>query len=356
MDNCDPKKLAEFLCVSRNLREIAKHFSLSEEMVQKLLLKKIEGYNLFPAKDRDGQMIYRLAPEPPAKTVAPKIWYYDVAKDETGASQPYIQVVVSDDLPAKKLKIYPFGDIHYGAFGHDEGAFRAYLKLLLEKDHAFFVIIGDVIENALASSIGGSVYEQVMPPHAQVLSIREILRPIAHKCFAALPGNHEERSLKLANIDPLEFGVCDNLGIPYFSEPVYLDVLWRGNVFTFFIQHGKSGAQTKGGKLNAASRPLLTNEHTMFTVMGHVHDLTSGKNVKRCREFVRDKNGEVVNMRIVERVEYVIICPSTYRFFSTYASRAGYSPVAQSTVIACVLKEDGTYYLDEKPLEIEKPQ
>ncbi|MBU1179767.1 hypothetical protein KJ885_02395, partial [Patescibacteria group bacterium] len=179
---------------------------------------------------------------------------------------------------------------------------------------------------------------------------REILRPLAHKCFLTIPGNHEYRTLKHTDLEPLKLAICDPLEIPYFSEPVHLDIFWRGNVFTFFLQHGRGGGSTKGGKLNAASRPLSVNEHTMFTVMGHVHDPNSVKNIKRCLEFERDGEKRVVNMQTVERVEHVVICPAMYHFYGTYASEAGYHPVAKDVSIACVLEESGKYFLDKKPL------
>lgn len=346
----DMKKVADFLSVGRTEAEIAKQFSLSEETVKKLLAKPSENYDLLTSKNKNGELIFRLATKKTPPILAPKIWKYTVAKDRDGREQPYMLVVIPDDTPGNQIKIYPLGDIHYGAKGHDSEAFKSYIKLIADKKHAFFVIIGDIIENALASSIGGAIYEQLMPPSQQIEEAREIFRPVAHKCLVAIPGNHENRTPKVANIDPLKLGICDPLAIPYFDEPTYLDIFWRGNIYTFFIQHGSSGAQTKGGKLNAASRPLSTNEHTMFTIMGHVHDPTSGKNVKRCIEFVRNEADEITNMSIVKRIEYVVICPATYRHLGTYGARAGYNPTAQNMEIACVLLEDGGYYLDRKEL------
>ncbi len=350
MATADMKKLAEFLSIGRTGAEIAKQFSLSKEAVENLLTKQFNGYELLHSKNENGEIIFRLASKKAPLIVAPKIWKYDIAKDRSGRMQPYILVVIPDDTPGNQIKIYPLGDIHYGAKGHDSEAFKAYVKLIADKKHAFFVLIGDVIENALASSVGGSIYEQVMPPSQQIEEVREIFRPIAHKCLTAIPGNHEGRTPKIANIDPLKLGICDPLDIPYFDEPAYLDIFWRGNVYTFFMQHGASGAQTKGGKLNAASRPLSTNEHTMFTIMGHVHDPTSGKNVKRCIELIHNEAGEIININIVKRIEYVVICPATYRHLGTYGARAGYNPTAQNMEIACVLLDDGKYYLERKEL------
>lgn len=348
------KKLAEFLNIGRTIEEIAKQLGVSPEEAKKLIVKKYDGWNMFPSRNRRGETIYALAPEIARKIVAPKVWTFDIARDSARDIQPFMRIRLPDDLPGNRVKIYPIGDVHYGAKGHNHRAFVAHLKLVAEKEHAFFVGLGDMIENALVNSPGGAMFDQVISPHDQITDMRELLRPIAHKCFVAVNGNHEGRTDKVAGVSPLEFGICDPLEIPYFGEPVYLDILWRGQVFTFFIQHGSSGAQTKGGKLNSASRPLSWNEHTMFTLSGHVHDLTSGKNIKRCLEFIRDANSEIIDMRVVKREEYVIICGSTYGYLGTYAARAGYSPGAQGIVPACVLEDSGKFYLEKKPLILEE--
>lgn len=351
MGSLEMKAVISFLTTGKTLLEIAEKFRISEEDAKRLVSAEVDGYNFFPSKNEWNETIYRLVPEQSIEIVKPKIWKYDIATGPSGRPQPYIQVIIPDNIPGKKIKLYPLGDIHYGSDGYDDEVFKAHLKLVEGKKHAFFVIIGDVTENALKDSPGTGVFTQKVRPSKQLAEVREILRPLAHKCLLAMPGNHEYRTLKHTDLEPLKLAVCNPLEIPYFGEPTHLDIFWRGNIFTFFLQHGRGGGATKGGKLNAASRPLAVNEHTMFTIMGHVHDPNSVKNIKRCLEFARDEEKKVRDMKTIHRVEHVVICPAMYHFYGTYASEAGYHPVAKDVSIACVLEESGKYFLDKKPLK-----
>ena len=352
MGNLPTQEIVGLLQVGRTIAEIARHFKISEDVAQKITTQRFDGYYMMPSVNESRELIFRLVPLAPPKTTAERVWRYAVAKDEKGLTQPYIQVHLPENIPGKKVKIYLVADIHYGAKGHNSCVFEALLKHIGEKEHAFFVGVGDWLENTLASSVAGAIYDQILPPDAQIKEFREKMRPLAHKCLVCMPGNHEDRTIKVAGIDQLEYGICEPLGIPYIGEPIYLDVFWRNKLFTFFVQHGRSGAQTKGGKLNAAARPLATSGFTMFAAMGHVHDPASVKNQKRCVEFKRDGKGEIVGMDIVQREEYVVICGSSYRYFGTYGARAGYSPTPPNIVPICVFEDNGKYYLDEKPIKL----
>lgn len=355
MDTLNPQELEKYLATGRTLCEIAKDFTISIDEATNLIesFKNNNEFDVFPTVNRESKRIFIVRRKSLVVAPAQRIWSHVIALDEKGKPQPYIIVLIPDDVPWEKIKVYVLGDMHYGSKSFDAAAFDAFLRLVSAKDHALIMCIGDLIENALGDSVGGAVYEQIMSPDDQILEVRELIRPIAHKIVCMTPGNHEWRSFKVANLDPLKYGVCEHLGIPYFSEPVHVDILWHGKIFTFFVRHGGTNSQTKGGKLKAAARPLSSNEFTMFTVSGHTHDPMSEKNVKRCREFIRDEEGNVIDMRIVKRIEYVVICPAFYEPWTNYGARAGYPPVSRGIVQACVLEPDGRYRVENKPLIIQ---
>lgn len=348
--------LEEYFKIGRTLNEISNDFGTlvdgEQDIIEKILGNRQDDFNIFPTVNDRAERIYHVKRKPFIFSPQSRVWSYFVASDETGTSHPYIIIRMPDETQWKKMKVYILGDLHYGAKSFDREAFDAFIQLISNKEHAFLIGIGDLIENALGDSVGGSVYEQTKSPRDQICGVRELIRPVAHKILCATPGNHEWRTFIATGIDLLEFGVCDPLGIPYFSEPVHIDILWRGHIFTFFIQHGKGNAQTKGGKLNNAARPLGANEFTMFTVMGHVHDPMTEKHIKRCRRYIRDQSGKIINMQIVERIEYVVICTAFYKSWTNYGARAGYSPVSHEIVHACVLDPDGRYRVESKPLII----
>ena len=143
----------------------------------------------------------------------------------------------------------------------------------------------------------------------------------------------EQRNRKF-DFDPLEY-VCHSLGIPYFQEPVYADILWNDHLFTFYTQHGRSGSLTEGGKINAAMRPLEYQEHVMFTFYAHVHDAKT----TRPTRIVRDRE----NFKLVLKKQYVVICPAFLNYFGSYASKMALKPGAWGT-IACEMYANGDYH------------
>lgn len=270
--------------------------------------------------------------------VEPRVWQYRIQH-----KQPWIWISFPDNVTWKRIEIEPLSDLHIGARAHNAKRLDVTIRRIKENENVFTFLNGDIIENALGDSIGGAVYEQNMRPHDQALYTIDKLRPIAHKILWALPGNHEWRSKKHSDIDPL-YWICRTLDIPYFDEPVYVDILWKGNVFTAFAQHGATNSQTSGGKLNAAAKPLYFQDFVNFVIMGHVHDKKTDTENRVCRERVFDKDGKLVSFNLQMRKQHSIICPSYYGYFNTYAARQGYPPTSFGNVIL-ELSPNGDYHV-----------
>lgn len=299
---------------------------------------------LFPEvfRTRDPQTherIFRLFPEESSERIQPKIWEHRIQKE----AQPWIWIKFPDAVPWKRIEIDPLSDLHIGAKAHNEKRLDKTIERIRKNDNVFAFFNGDIMENALGDSVGGAIYEQTMRPHDQALYTIEKFRPIAHKILWAQPGNHEWRSKKHSDIDPL-FWICRSLDIPYFDEPIYIDMLWKGNVFTAHAQHGATNSQTPGGKLNAAARPLYYQDFVMFVIMGHVHDKKSDTENRICRERIFAEDGTLKEFRLQQKKQYVVICPSYYGYFGTYAARQGYAPTSFGDV-TFELYSNGDYHV-----------
>jgi len=336
--------------------DIAGELKMSEGEVEKLIVRNSLPFKIFTVPDSRWRPAYRAIPK---KILAPRLmrngetrmWDSVPLKKlfperEVVAPLHFVQI----DYDGPRIKIYFYADFHYGGEGHDSKGFQECISTVKEKEHALMVSVGDALEMALASSIAGAVYGQQLRPRDQITSFREDIKSVVHKILVMQPGNHEARVIKVADIDPLEIGVCDYYGIPYFGEPLIMIVSWKKNFFTFYFRHGKSGALTPGGKLNAAARPLSFLPHIQFTVMAHVHTPTSGINIRRCRKYEYDDKGNIVNFSVEKKEEHIVICASTHRYFESYSSRAEYAPVVTSVAEACILNADGRYHLEKKPL------
>jgi len=330
-----PKKpVQEYLSTGRRVAEIESYYG---KPVGDVLSEAPKDYDLFETLDHFQQTVFVLLPKVRLQyEIKPRIWSYRWATSESGEHQPYLWVQFPD-TDWRKIKVVPIADLHYGSNACDVKLFREWVNWIKSRDDVFVFINGDLFENAHGDSNRGvSMYEQDVRPRTQVEEVLALIAPIAHKILWAIPGNHEDRS-RTRDHDPLEY-VCRLLGIPYSYEPVYADLLWKGHVFSFFCQHGKTNSQTKGGKFNAASRPQKFQEYTMFTCMAHVHDAMSGKNVRICRDRV--------NFRLVFKKQYIVICPSFYGYFNSYAAKAVYEPGAKGTT-NCELFANGDYHVSE---------
>jgi hypothetical protein len=320
----------KFLAKGRTFTEIETKFGYSKEEADSEIKKVLGEDELFITRNAFQEEVVVILPKLAEVKLQPRVWTYHWQPD----GEPYLWVKMPKSIK-EKMKIVPLADAHFGAFAHDREKFLEYVEWIASEPHVFAFINGDLFENAHGDSNKGvSMYDQEIRPRTQVEEMTLILSKIAHKILWAIPGNHEDRS-RTRDYDPLEY-LCTKLGgIPYSYEPIYVDILWGGYVFDFFCQHGNTNSQTKGGKLNAASRPQKYQEFVMFTVMAHVHDSMVNKTQRICRDRV--------NFKLQIKKQYVVICPSFHGYFGTYASKAGYEPGSLGAV-ACDLYANGDYH------------
>jgi hypothetical protein len=319
-----------YLSKGRTIKDIAERFKISDTEAVKRVNKAPEGYEFFESINLLHQKIFVLLPKP-KKEIKIKDRSWKFARQPNG--QPYIWINFPQ-LSLSKIKILPIADSHYGAHEFNQVKFLEYLHFIERNENVFCILVGDIFENCNGESNRGiSIFDQEITPTQQRENMLHMLAPIAHKILWAVPGNHENRSRKF-DFDPLEY-VCHSLGIPYFQEPVYADILWNDHLFTFYTQHGRSGSLTEGGKINAAMRPLEYQEHVMFTFYAHVHDAKT----TRPTRIVRDRE----NFKLVLKKQYVVICPAFLNYFGSYASKMALKPGAWGT-IACEMYANGDYH------------
>ncbi|OGF25350.1 hypothetical protein A2331_04000 [Candidatus Falkowbacteria bacterium RIFOXYB2_FULL_34_18] len=313
------EEFVEFLTKARTVNEIKEKFKISPKETEELLKCSPPKYRFGVQKTEVGEDSFMLLPEVSSIIKEKeKIWQFK--KHE---SYPYI-VISFPDNNWKKINIVPISDVFFGHAQHDGGMFDEYVNWISRTPHVFCFLNGNIFKKFVKA--------EEVNLNLAITELQNKLGRIAHKILWAQPGTNEEFMQKF-NIDPLQF-VCGEYNIPYFQEPVYVDVMWKKHVFTFYCLHGRSNAHTKGGKINAVSRSASFQEFVMFTVMGHIKD----KVVNPIIKIERDPIG----FELKDKMQYMVICPGFLKYFGSEEAKKGYKPHTLGTV-SCRLYANGTY-------------
>lgn len=119
-----------------------------------------------------------------------------------------------------------------------------------------------------------------LPDPLKVYSqIRDWIRPIADTNVCTLTGNHDEDWWRVENIDFVNW-MCAELGMNHggYESLVTFEVYREGSDYPnkyvdMVMWHGKGGGRTRGGALNASSRPVEMHSYADIVAVGHTHRL-----------------------------------------------------------------------------------
>ena len=162
------------------------------------------------------------------------------------------------ELEGRDIRLYPVADVHIGAAEAALPEFEAFLRKVKDDPDAYVCIVGDLLNNAVKSSVS-DVYRETMSPSAAVDYAVEKLQPIADRILAIVGGNHERRSTKEVDLDPLYCVASmlrrsdgSSLQDIYRPSMAFMRVkLKRGRVkdtYAIMMTHGKSQAEVRRGE------------------------------------------------------------------------------------------------------------
>ena len=235
--------------------------------------------------------------------------------------------VVSHDLGMGPDPTYviPLSDLHIGA-GFNERKFAGYRDWILERDNAYCVVLGDVIDNAIKESIGDT-YGTMRPKEQKALAV-EVLAPLAErgKILAWLDGNHEVRTSKRTD----EFvgeTITRQLGIYDVYDPdgmfMFLSVGWdrkhnkkSRNTYSFFMLHGYTGARTISGKAKSLEDMKLSVFADIY-LAAHAHQKIVFPSYRVLPE------GRTKTLRYTKSMH---IMAGSFQQWAGYAVRKNYQP------------------------------
>lgn len=233
--------------------------------------------------------------------------------------------IVVADLPEtfETLEIYPVSDLHVGDPEFKEKEFLDFLNYVANKENAYIVLLGDLMNNAIKSSVS-NVYNETMPPQQQKKYLIDKLKPISHKILAITTGNHENRSKKETDVDLTE-DIAIALGLDNIYSPngIILKVRFgqfksgKKRAYNLYLTHGFTAPKRPGATLNNIELVQLSLENIDIYVFGHAHKQI----VYPTQTLVFDDKNDC----LIEETKYFILT-GAWTGWSGYAERKGYRP------------------------------
>lgn len=179
---------------------------------------------------------------------------------------------------AKNIEIIGISDLHIGDPLFDNKKFIEVRNYIRDTPNAFCILNGDLINNAIKSSVS-DVYNEELTPMQQIVKLIDYLEPIKDKIICATNGNHEIRSYKESGIDIMALVMRELKLSSLYAEDSYYVFLYFGSknqgdkrpmVYTIYGHHGTGNGSTSGAKINRIvnmSKVCLADLY----IMGHVH-------------------------------------------------------------------------------------
>lgn len=240
------------------------------------------------------------------------------------------------------ITIVPLADVHYGSQEFNEVRWHKAVKRIQDDPDCYCVLVGDMVDNGLKNSVT-NVYEQTATPREQKEWLAEELKPIKSKILCAVGGNHERRSIRDADIDPL-YDVMARLGIEHLYRQriafmsVGLIYTFNGGerpraVWTFAVTHGSGGGQYIGSSANRVQTFGTMIDGIDCLVTGHTHKPVT---------FPVSKLVFDLHSKTVKQKQFTVVVASSFLDYGGYAVEKLLKPTGNAqTEIHLFCNQDG---------------
>ena len=197
--------------------------------------------------------------------------------------------LIVTEIEKDTITIYPISDVHLGSLEHNSEEWAKFIYGINSDPNAYVILAGDLMNNATRSSVS-NIFDEVLRPREQKERLVQYLMPIKDKILCAVSGNHERRSGKDADNDPMYDIMCKlNLEDLYRQNVAFLKVRLgpkdkarhhQAQVYTFAVTHGAGGGIYTGAAVNRNERFGYTIDNLDCLIVGHTHKGTISKPAK----------------------------------------------------------------------------
>lgn len=253
---------------------------------------------------------------------------------------PVINKMGVDEHP-NGITIIPLADAHYGSQEFNEVRWHKAIKRIYDDPHCYCVLVGDLMDNGLKNSLT-NVFQATCSPRQQKEWLINELKPIAGKILGAVGGNHERRSGREADLDPL-YDVMLAIGADgvYRQSVCFMQVCFvKENTkkqradFTFAITHGAGGGQYIGSSANRVQNFGNSIEGINCIITGHTHKPLTFPVSK----LVFDGHAKTIRQE-----QFTVVVASSFLDYGGYPVEKLLPPTAHTlTEIVLLYRHDGT--------------
>lgn len=226
----------------------------------------------------------------------------------------------------KDIIICPISDVHFGALGYNEKAWNDFCRWVEKEENVYLTLGGDLINNGTKNSVSGP-FDDIVRPREQKRRMAEMLMPIRDRILCAVPGNHEGRSGKDADDDPMADIMCKlDLEDLYREEMAFVKIAMKNhketiNQYILGVTHGSGGGIFTGATVNRNERFGNTIDGIDCLIIGHSHKPF----VTKPKKIVVDGNNNYIKM-----TKYVVIGSTSWLSYGGYALKKMLLPASDS--------------------------
>lgn len=234
------------------------------------------------------------------------------------------QIIMRDLVQFSKVYLIPLADFHIGTDSAID-VIQGYIDWIKERDNAFTILNGDLMNCATKSTVS-ELFDDLVTPDQTYKVVRSLLEPIKDKILMITRGNHEEMIWRAVGCDYSARLAWDLGDIPYKPDGGMVGLRLSKNnhklIFWVYATHGWGGARTIGAKIkktedlaNVADVDVYVLSHDHTQAIHRLNVLTPPRSRISCSRPIYMK---------VERK--LLINTGGFIRYGGYIQRKGYAP------------------------------
>ena len=196
---------------------------------------------------------------------------------------PDFELITHQFFGGHNIIIIPIFDVHLGSPECMEQEFIAFINKVKETPNVYLILGGDLIDNGTKSSVT-NCFRATMSPSVQKREMAKILEPVKDRILCFVPGNHERRSGRDADDDPV-YDIAAKLDIEHlYRENIAFLKIQLGKdgehdslnpklrpTYVITVTHGAGGGILTGGAVNRSERFGYVIDGMDALIVGHTH-------------------------------------------------------------------------------------